>query len=293
MGGCCPPETDAQFCANAGVLCGPLSGTDNCGQSRTANCGTCSGCGAASTVAPTGGVYSGTTSGGSLFNSTCGAAVDSAPEAYFTWTPTVSGPATVSTCGSSFDTVLDVLSGSCPGGALVGCNDNTAVWCYGSTTDSLIDFSAVAGTTYYFVVDGNGTASGNYTLKVVSPGGTCSSPFELPSAGGSFSSAFNGNNQGDTGSCGGAGADRVHHWVPSNSVTATITLTGDFWPAALYVRSGSCQGTEVACNYQTAQWPTETVTFSVTAGLDYYVWIAHGTYTGDAVMMYTLNVTAP
>ena len=37
-----PAETDAQFCARLGRQCGPASGTDNCGNSRTvSDCGTC------------------------------------------------------------------------------------------------------------------------------------------------------------------------------------------------------------------------------------------------------------
>jgi sulfatase modifying factor 1 len=39
----CAPETNEQFCARLGAACGSKSGTDNCGQSRTANCGGCSG----------------------------------------------------------------------------------------------------------------------------------------------------------------------------------------------------------------------------------------------------------
>jgi hypothetical protein len=39
---CCVPETDAQFCTRLGMQCGPASGTDNCGNSRTiSSCGTC------------------------------------------------------------------------------------------------------------------------------------------------------------------------------------------------------------------------------------------------------------
>jgi hypothetical protein len=38
----CSPETDAQFCSRLGKSCGQVSGTDNCGNSRTvSSCGTC------------------------------------------------------------------------------------------------------------------------------------------------------------------------------------------------------------------------------------------------------------
>jgi hypothetical protein len=286
----CTPESDSQFCQAQGVTCGTANGTDNCGASRSANCGQCNSCSSPNTIAAYGGVLSGTTSGTNTYTSTCGG---DGPNQYYTWIPDVSGPATVSTCGSSFATVLDVLSGSCPSGSLVGCNENTTVWCYNDTTDSLVAFNAVAGTPYYFVIGGQGTAAGAFTLKVAPPDGTCASPYQINAAGGAVSTAFNGNNQGSTGSCGGAGADRVHLWVPTTSGTAMISLQGDFWPAALYVDSGSCTGTEMACNYQAGQWPTESVSFAVNAGTPYYVWVANGSYQGQSVMMYTLTVTAP
>jgi hypothetical protein len=42
-GDACSPETDSAFCLRLGKTCESFSGTDNCGHSRTANCGTCSG----------------------------------------------------------------------------------------------------------------------------------------------------------------------------------------------------------------------------------------------------------
>ncbi len=39
----CTPETDAAFCTSQGKTCDSFTGVDNCGQTRTANCGTCSG----------------------------------------------------------------------------------------------------------------------------------------------------------------------------------------------------------------------------------------------------------
>ena len=37
----CPAETNAQFCTRLAKSCEMVSGTDNCGAARTANCGTC------------------------------------------------------------------------------------------------------------------------------------------------------------------------------------------------------------------------------------------------------------
>ena len=37
----CQPETDTAFCQRLGKDCGTVSGTDNCGSSRSADCGSC------------------------------------------------------------------------------------------------------------------------------------------------------------------------------------------------------------------------------------------------------------
>jgi len=37
----CTPESDDQFCARLGYDCDPVTAADNCGNSRTADCGTC------------------------------------------------------------------------------------------------------------------------------------------------------------------------------------------------------------------------------------------------------------
>jgi len=40
---CCAPESNAAFCSRLGKNCGSYTANDNCGYSRTANCGSCSG----------------------------------------------------------------------------------------------------------------------------------------------------------------------------------------------------------------------------------------------------------
>ena len=127
--------------------------------------------------------------------------------------------------------------------------------------------------------------------------GTCGSPFVSPAAGGHFVGTMNGNTT-QSATCGAAynsgGVDRIWQWTPTRSGTATARLTGDFWPATLYVRSGTCAGgSQVACNSQTGTWPTETVTWTVTAGTPYWVLIdCH--YNGTAYnLSYDLTITSP
>lgn len=286
----CAPETDASFCARVGG-CGAVTANDNCGASRTTTCSTtCGSCASPRPFPALGNQVSGTTRGTSSVSASCGGG--GAPEEVWTWTPTASGSVTISTCGSSYDTVLSVRTGSCTG-AEVACNDNTTVWCSnGSTNHSYVTFNAVAGTTYFIVIDGGGSASGNYLLRMSPPDGTCSAPMDFPGAGGLIKSGVNGNST-NSGTCGGSGADKVHRWVAPRSGTATATMVPDFWPSTLYVRSGTCTGAQLGCDNQTGQWPTNTVSFAVTAGTTYWIWAGLGTYNGPVVSIYDLTLTPP
>lgn len=255
------------------------------------DCGACGSCSAPGVIPALGHVVTGTTSGASTLSSGCGGG--SAPEQVWSYTPLTSGSVTVSSCGSALDTVLSVRTGSCSSGTELTCNDNSSVWCSsGTTTHSYVTFAATAGTTYYVVVDGAGSASGSYNLRVAPPDGTCAAPVQVPSAGGTLHLGMNGTST-DSASCGGTRADKVHHWVAPRSGTATVTMVPDFWPSTLYVRSGTCKGTEIACDNKSSQWPTNTVSFAVTAGADYFIWASYGTYNGPVVSIYDLTVSLP
>ncbi len=109
----------------------------------------------------------------------------------------------------------------------------------------------------------------------------------------------NMNGQGmQSATCGSSynsgGVERIWSWTPSRSGTANIRLTGDFWPATLYVRQGVCAtGTQIACHSQSGTWPTEMVSFAVTAGTTYFVLVdCH--YNGTTYNpRYDLTITAP
>ena len=127
--------------------------------------------------------------------------------------------------------------------------------------------------------------------------GTCASPYTAPASGGRFMGNMNGTGT-QSAACGPSnnsrGVDRVWRWTPARSGTATIRLTGDFWPATLYVRQGVCAGgTQVACDSQSGTWPTENVSLAVTAGTTYFVLIdCH--YNGTTYNpRYDLTITAP
>jgi hypothetical protein len=131
-----------------------------------------SACSSPTVIPALGGVFTGSTSGASTLSGTC-ATTNAAPEKVFQWTPSRSGTATVQTCGpgTSFNTVLYMRSGSCQSGSQVACNNNTTACPTGSGANhgSRLTQAVTAGQTYYIIVDGAGSVSGNFSLSVTPP----------------------------------------------------------------------------------------------------------------------------
>jgi hypothetical protein len=64
-------------------------------------------------------------------------------------------------CGSAFDTRIRVYTGSCGSFSCVAGNDDGIC-----APQSSVDFCSLTGTTYYILVHGSGSASGNFTLNM-------------------------------------------------------------------------------------------------------------------------------
>lgn len=88
---------------------------------------------------------------------TCVTALNTAPGVWYTFAGDGS-TTTLSLCGSSYDTKIGVFSGSCGALTCVTGNDD---FC---GLQSQVSFTANVGTTYYVLVTGFGTNSGNFTL---------------------------------------------------------------------------------------------------------------------------------
>lgn len=120
-------------------------------------------CGRAAMVPASGGLYTGTTtSGDRVLSTACGGiACLGGRRVYHRLTLTERQRVVVNTYGSSFDTLVQVLSGDCPGRAVEGgCSDNAM------GTAAMVDLILPAGS-YVIVVAGCGvTAQGNYALDV-------------------------------------------------------------------------------------------------------------------------------
>ena len=123
--------------------------------------------------------------------------------------------------------------------------------------------------------------------------GTCGDPFQIPAAGIDRQYHIAGSNNVGAICGGGNGVDQIHSFAPSRSGQATVRYVGDFWPAALAIQDGACNGVNLACDYQPGQWPTDLVVFQAFAGHTYFIVVGHGSYNGPIQLTYTLTVTPP
>ena len=123
--------------------------------------------------------------------------------------------------------------------------------------------------------------------------GSCAAPYMVDVAGGKYIHKMSGNGSYSA-TCGTSyGVERIYKWVSGKSGTAKVHIKTDYWPSTLYVRSGSCNGSQVACKGTSTKWPDYSLSFSVTAGNTYYIF-ADCHYNGTAyTLSHTLTFTAP
>jgi hypothetical protein len=131
--------------------------------------------------------------------------------------------------------------------------------------------------------------------------GTCAAPIVLPAAGGTFTGTTSGTSA-LAGTCASSNVapEVVFAWTPTTSGTAHVSTCGGAtsYDTVLYVRNGTCGGSEAVCNDDTvgcttnepSQYHGSQVTLTVTAGQTYLIVVdgyadRHGTF--------SLNVTGP
>jgi len=85
---------------------------------------------------------------------------------WYSWTANASGPVFISTDGSTFDTVVGVYTGNAVNAlTMVASNDD-----YLGDVTANLTFTATAGVTYYFAIDGvNESQSGSFALDLTAP----------------------------------------------------------------------------------------------------------------------------
>ncbi len=138
------------------------------------------------------------------------------------------------------------------------------------------------------------------TVTTAPSPGPCD-PIQVPPQGGTFTGATSGAS-GFAGTCAvtGSSPDQVYQWTPAVSGTAIVATCGGItsFDTALYVRAGSCQGAQVACNDDTSGCTTSEpsdhhasrAAVNVAAGETYFI-VVDG-YNG-ASGAYTLTITPP
>ncbi len=154
-------EWDAASGTRYFVFVDGLRTTDAGDYSLTFSEGSCDAAACADTETADGfGTYTGILIGSSDSDGTCRAL--SGPDDIWAFTATANGTVCAYTTGDEVDTVLYVRTECGDTGSEVACDDDG-----GDGLNSMIEFSATSGQTYYFFVDGFGAFSeGGYTLNI-------------------------------------------------------------------------------------------------------------------------------
>jgi hypothetical protein len=182
-----------------------------------------------------------TTGAGNHLEGFCGGG--SAPERTFRWTAPAPGTYVISTFGSNFDTVLSVRDDTCTGPELA-CNDDTVQ----TDRSSKVELVLAAGQSVVVVVDGYRASSGWFALYIDLISTARCPETELYHNQVAFGTTTDAASI-DRGSCGGAGApERTFRWSAPTTGTYAISTFGSSFDTVLYVRDGTCEGAELACN---------------------------------------------
>ena len=224
---------------------------------------------------------------------TCTTSLGTAPGVWYTVVGN-GGTVTASLCGSSYDTKIGIFTGSCGALTCVAGNDD---FC---SLQSQVSFNSTSGTTYYILVTGFSSASGNFTLNV-----TCTTPPPPPPAGDNNACAsptaitcgqslsgttVTATTDGPATSCTGASvAPDRWYVITGNGQTITASLcTGTAYDSKLDIYTGTCAGlTSVACNDDFCSLQSQ-VSWPSTSGVQYLIRV-HG-FVG-ATGAYTLTTT--
>ncbi|XXX77987.1 MXAN_6577-like cysteine-rich protein [Sorangium sp. So ce134] len=193
----------------------------------------------------------------------CGSST--APDMIYSFTAPEDGTYIFDTFGSTLDTILQILNGSCRGASL-GCNDDAL-----GGKQSRVSAELAAGQTVFIVVDGRGTAAGDYVLQVdrFTGPGTCSTAIDL---GSELPVTRTGTTSGQpnsaTPSCtfGSNAPDMVFTYTAPADGDYVIDTIGSRYDTILHVREDGCGGDELSCNDDSGGSGTSKMTLTLTAG---------------------------
>lgn len=200
---------------------------------------------------------------------------------WWKWTAQYDSTVQIDTIGSSFDTLLGVYTGSSVSSLTTVASDDNG----GSIGTSLVTFSAVAGTTYQFAVDGLDGASGNVSLHLAA----------------TLTDAYEPDDTADLASTIGIdGATQTHNIGTTTDVDWTTFTVDQASPVVIETRGATCGDTRM---WLYGPDGTTQLAYDDNSGLGSYSRIVSasldsGTYHlkidghGAIVPQYTLSVTA-
>jgi hypothetical protein len=202
------------------------------------------------------------------------------PDVVYRYTPTATSNVVFSFCGSSYENVCHVWNSvPSPTGAPFLCAHSN---CGNSACAS---FSAVAGTTYYIVLDGQNGASGAYQLNA-NTGSTCQNTpctalndacadaILLPNNG-LFAGTTAGATFDDVPYCnpnGQPAGPGVWYRVTGQGRQVTISVPAAAFPARLGLYCGDC--TCLSCFNQTVDCATDTLQVCLSSDVTYYILVS-------------------
>jgi len=96
------------------------------------------------------------------YDAVCPYSGSTAPDVVYSFTPTADAALNVDLCASMYDTKTYIVQ---DGTTVIACNDDAGCG-YSGWQSQIIGASCPAGHVYYIVVDGYGSACGDYTLTV-------------------------------------------------------------------------------------------------------------------------------
>ncbi len=243
-----------------------------------------------------------------------------APDVVYSFTPATDVIVNASLCtpgtNTDYDTKLFVYENTCPDGGPFACNDDACSSPSADFVSEITGLALTAGNTYYFVVDGYGGGSGNYTLAITEvptcdcPGGEV--PEGEPNCGNpdTYNGGCNQTTPYDpatfttvtcnTTYCGTTGADgttRDTDWYLLNMPQVDnvhVTLTAAYPMFIFNLDVGDCSAPSVTLDVAVDACVPGTLDFTSVVG-DNYIWIGPQNFDGvpcptDYIMEITCDV---
>ena len=224
-----------------------------------------------------------------------------APDVVYSYTPTANQNVTFSLCGgtTNYDTRLFVYQDACSGTPMA-CNDDACnnPPLYTNNYLSRIDcLPLMAGHTYYIVVDGYGSASGDFTLSAsecqLLPGDVCETALQLIVPGTVLGTTVGfANNYDAACTWASTASDVVYSYMPTIDENVTLSLCGGTtnYDTKMYVYQDGCSGSVIACSDNACNNPplytnnylSRIDCLPLMAGHTYYVVVdGYGSASGD------------